>query len=306
MADTSSSQSPLAGVGVTALLVAAARAIETSRPDALARDEYAEHFVRAAPAGTGWPVRLDQVPARAADPLWGRLARFFGLRTRAFDDFLLRRATEGCRQVVLLGAGLDTRAHRLPWPRGCRVFEIDQPEVLLFKEAVLQKRGAVARAERITVATDLRRQWADALTAAGFDPACPTAWLAEGLLPYLPPAAEEELVRTVHAHSAPGSALAYEIKQGVDPVAARDYPIYAAARERIGLDLLAMFDGRPRPDSLGDLRGRGWSAEVCTPFDLTRRYGCGLEPEPRDAVAANRWIFSVLPASGHPGTLAGR
>ena len=57
------------GVGVTALLVAAARAIETHRHDSLARDPYAEHFVRTAPASSGWPVRIQQVPDGDADPL---------------------------------------------------------------------------------------------------------------------------------------------------------------------------------------------------------------------------------------------
>lgn len=105
------------GVGVTALLVAAARAIETHRPDSLARDVFAEHFVLAAPASARWPIHPRQVPEGDADPLWGRFARYFGLRTRVLDDFLLQSVhTGGARQVVLLGAGLDSRAFRLDWP----------------------------------------------------------------------------------------------------------------------------------------------------------------------------------------------
>lgn len=302
MADnTRADAHPVAGVGVTALLVAAARAIETSRPDALARDTYAEHFVRAAPACADWPLTADQVPGGDTDPLWGRLGRFFGLRTRVFDDFLLRRAAEGSRQVVLLGAGLDTRAHRLPWPQGSTVFEIDQRDVLAFKRSVLDALGAVPRAERVAVAADLRQDWTAALLAAGFDPARPTAWLAEGLVPYLPPAAERELLATIHAHSAPGSALAYEVKQGVDPVEARDYPIYAAARERIGVDLLALFSTEQRPDSVAELTALGWSTAVRGPFDFTRLHGRGPQPAEKDAVAANRWIFAALT----PGPNAG-
>ncbi|MEW2290303.1 class I SAM-dependent methyltransferase [Streptomyces sp. NPDC047841] len=294
MTDTArGSSTGVAGVGVTALLVAAARAIETSRPDAPARDEYAEHFVRAAPGCADWPRRFDEVPDGDADPLWGRLARFFGLRTRVFDGFLLSAAAGGCRQAVVLGAGLDTRAHRLPWPDGSTVFEIDQEEVLAFKQSVLDTLGAVPRATRVTLAADLREDWTHALITAGFDPTRPTAWLAEGLVPYLPPAAEQELLATVNAHSAPGSALGYEVKRGVDPAGQRDYPVYAAVRERLGIDLLALFSTEPRPDSVADLEARGWDTAVHTPFDFAGRHGVALRPAPDDALAANRWILAV-------------
>ncbi|WP_421106823.1 class I SAM-dependent methyltransferase [Streptomyces sp. NEAU-S77] len=284
------------GVGQTALMVAAARAIEAHRPDALARDPYAEHFVRAAGrASANWPVRPQQVPGGDADPLWGRLGRYFGLRTRVLDDFLLARARAGTRQVVLLGAGLDSRAYRLDWPPGCTVFEIDQEPILAFKHGVLDGLRDAPRAERVTLAADLRSDWAGALTAARFDPAKPTAWLAEGLLLYLPSAAERLLVETVDGLSAAGSALAYEVKLGTESAAVRDSPVYSAARLRIGVDLLALFDGEPRPDTAGDLTARGWSTTVRTPFDFTSRYGRGPRPERHDALAANRWVFAHAP-----------
>lgn len=191
------------GVGLTALMVAAARAIETHRHDSLARDVYAEHFVLAAPASAGWPVRPRQVEDGDANPLWGRFARYFGLRTRVLDDFLLRSVHEGgARQVVLLGAGLDSRAFRLDWPTGRVIFEIDQEEVLAFKHQVLGGLSATPKAARVTVPIDLRADWAGALTGAGFDPAAPTVWLAEGLLFYLPGTAETYLIDTVHRLSA--------------------------------------------------------------------------------------------------------
>ncbi|MBU3865722.1 class I SAM-dependent methyltransferase [Streptomyces sp. 4503] len=294
MADTApESSTRVAGVGRTALLVAAARAIETSRPDAPARDAYAEHFVRAASGCADWPRRFEEVPDGDADPLWGRLARFFGLRTRVFDDFLLSAAAGGCRQVVVLGAGLDTRAYRLPWPDGSTVFEIDQEEVLAFKQSVLDTLGAVPRAGHVALAADLRRDWTGALTAAGFDPTRPTAWLAEGLVPYLPPVAEWELLATINAHSSRGSVLGCEVKYGVNPAGQRDYPVYAAVRERLGIDLLALFSTEPRPDTVADLTARGWSTAVHTPFDVPGRHDDALRPVPDDALAANRWILAV-------------
>ncbi|MFD4576936.1 SAM-dependent methyltransferase [Streptomyces sp. NPDC058417] len=282
-----------AGVGRTALLVAAARAIETHRPDALARDPLAARFVRAAPASADWPVHPDQVPDGLADPLWGRLGRYFGLRTRVLDDHLLRAADTGTRQVVLLGAGLDARAVRLPWPRDTAVHEIDTGEVLAFKQAVLDRSGATPRARRRPLAADLRDDWAAALLADGFDPTVPTAWLAEGLLLYLPADAERRLIATVDRLSAPGSTLAYEVKEITEPDAVRAGPVYVAARERIGIDLLALFDTGPRPDSAAELAALGWTVTVRTPYDFTALHGRGPRPEPDDALAANRWVFAV-------------
>lgn len=289
---------PATGVGLTALMVAAARAIETDRPDALAHDEFAEHFVRAAPASATWPVRADQVPDGEANPLWGRLGRYFGLRTRVLDDFLLTCVGAGARQTVLLGAGLDTRAYRLDWPPGHTVYEADRQEVLAFKHEVLAGLGAEPKAERVAIAVDLGKDWAAVLTDAGFDPALPTAWLAEGLLLYLPGAAERRLIDAVDRLSAPGSALAFEVKLGTELPAVRNSPIYSATRQQIGLDLLALFDAEPRPDSVADLAGRGWSAKVRTPFDFTRRLGRGPHPEPDDALGTNRWVFASRPPPG--------
>ncbi|MBC3990621.1 class I SAM-dependent methyltransferase [Streptomyces sp. AC563] len=285
------------GVGLTALLVAAARAIETHRPDSLARDVYAEHFVLAAPASARWPVRREQVPAGDKDPLWGRFARYFGLRTRVLDDFLLRSAhAGGARQVVLLGAGLDTRAFRLGWPAGCVVFEIDREGVLEFKHRVLGGLSATPKARRVPIPLDLRADWVGALIDAGFDPATPTVWLAEGLLFYLPSEVETSLIGAMDRLSPAGSALAFEVKLERDLWAYRDSPLYASTRQQIGIDLLTLFDDQPRPDSVGDLAGRGWSTTVRTPFDFTREHGRGPLPEPNDALEGNRWVFARKPS----------
>ncbi|HWU09990.1 MAG TPA: class I SAM-dependent methyltransferase [Streptomyces sp.] len=290
------------GVGLTALLVAAARAIETHRPDSLAQDPFAEHFVLAAPASAGWPVRIQQVPDGNANPLWGRFARYFGLRTRVLDDFVLESVhAGGARQVVLFGAGLDSRAYRLDWPPGCVIFEIDREGVLAFKHRVLGNRSASPKAARVAIPTDLRADWTGALTDAGFDPAAPSVWLAEGLLFYLPAAAETHLIATVDRLSADGSALAFEVKLEKDLLAYRDSPLYTSTKQQLGIDLLGLFDGEPRPDSTGDLADKGWATSVHTPFDFTRRHGRGPLPDEQndDALAGNRWVFARKPR--HPG-----
>ncbi|MFC8408242.1 class I SAM-dependent methyltransferase [Streptomyces griseoincarnatus] len=284
------------GVGLTALLVAASRAVETHRHDSLAQDAYAEHFVRAAPACAHWPVRIEEVPDGDDNPLWGRFARYFGLRTRVLDDFVLRSAGAGARQVVLLGAGLDTRAFRLDLPSDCVVFEIDRPGVLAFKEQVLTGLSAAPEVKRVPVPVDLREDWAGALGAVGFDPAAPSVWLAEGLLFYLPGPAETYLVDTVDRLAAAGSALAFEAKLEKDLLAYRDSPIYTATRLLIGIDLLDLFDKGPRPDSAGALTARGWSTSMHTPFEFTREHGRGPLPEANDALEGNRWVFARKPA----------
>ncbi|MER5966901.1 class I SAM-dependent methyltransferase [Streptomyces sp. NPDC002057] len=283
------------GVGLTALLVAAARAIETHHHDSLVQDVYAEHFVRAAPVCTDWPVRIEQAPDGHDNPLWGRFARYFGLRTRVLDDFLLRSVRTNTRQVVLLGAGLDTRAFRLDWPSDLTVFEIDRAGVLAFKQRVLTDLSAAPRVKRVPVPADLRADWVTQLTTAGFDPSAPSVWLAEGLLFYLPSSAETHLIDTVDTLTTGGSALAFEAKLEKDLLAYRDSAIYSATREQIGIDLLRLFDLGPRPDSAGDLTARGWSTSMHTPFDFTLRHGRGPLPVPNDALEGNRWVFAHKP-----------
>ena len=282
-----------AGVARTALMVAAARAMETHRRDSLASDEFAEHFVRAAPASADWPVRIEDAPGGDANPLWGRLGRYFGVRTRVLDDLVLASVRAGARQVVLLGAGLDTRALRLDLPRGTVVYELDRPDVLAFKRAVLDGLGAKPVATSRWIAMDLREDWASALLAAGFSPATATVWLAEGLLLYLPAAAERELMAAVDRLTTGIGTFAFEVKLGVESLAVRRSSVYTTAKQQIGVDMLTLFDHEPRPDSAGELRDRGWSVSVHSPYEFTASFGTGLRPERYDAMAANRWTFAT-------------
>ncbi|WP_167459005.1 MULTISPECIES: SAM-dependent methyltransferase [Streptomyces] len=198
--DAPRSGSSLEGVSETALWTVRMRAQETARADALFSDPLAAEFLAAAGAAGAPP---------GAGVLQRVLPDWLAVRTRFFDDHLLAATRAGCRQVVLLGAGLDTRAHRLDWPDRTHVFEVDLPAVQAFKERVLAGR-APDTARRTTVAADLLGDWRGALVAAGFDPNLPTAWLCEGLLFYLQPEAVERLIAAVSKLSAPGSTLGAE------------------------------------------------------------------------------------------------
>jgi methyltransferase (TIGR00027 family) len=198
-------------VGATATAVAASRAVASQGLDALLDDPFAEPLVRA--VGVDSFVKIvDGVAFVDDDPYLNRrtMSEQIAVRTRFFDDFFIAASEAGVRQAVILAAGLDTRGYRLQWAEGTVVFEVDQPEVIAFKTTTLDSLGASPKATRKTVAVDLRDDWPAALRAAGFDPARPTAWIAEGLLVYLPPDAQDRLLDNVTALSAPGSRLATE------------------------------------------------------------------------------------------------
>jgi len=199
-------------VGATATMVAASRALASREPDPLLDDRFAEPLVRA--VGHPFFTRMldGQIPLDSADmPTTPQQRREqMAVRTRFFDDFLTAATAGGIRQAVILAAGLDARAYRLAWPAGTVVFEVDQPEVIAFKTDTLAGIGAEPTAQRRTVSVDLRDDWPTALRDKGFDAAAPTAWIAEGLLPYLPPEAQDRLLDHITALSAPGSRLATE------------------------------------------------------------------------------------------------
>jgi methyltransferase (TIGR00027 family) len=203
-------------VGTTAVMVAAARAIETDKPDPLIRDSYAKLLV--ADAGTGvWEAMLDDslvAKVESVDPetaaIFHHMRSYQAVRTHFFDAYFAEAVAAGIRQVVILASGLDSRAYRLDWPAGTAVFEIDQPKVLAYKSETLAAHGVIPSADRREVPIDLRQDWPAALRGKGFDPEAPTAWLAEGLLMYLPADSQDRLFEQITELSPPGSRIAVE------------------------------------------------------------------------------------------------
>jgi methyltransferase (TIGR00027 family) len=261
------------GVGATALMAAAARAVESSRPDRLINDPFAAAFVNAAPASLPLPVRWPdsgtEVSQQKALLLLG--ANYVGLRSRFFDDFVRDACTADVRQAVLLAAGLDSRAFRLDWPATVHLFEVDQPAVLEFKDAVLRDIGARARCARSTLAADLRDDWSRALQDNGFDPTVPTAWMAEGVLQYLPAADEQRLVDRIDELSALGSQLAFErsINLGGQEEGLRRAQ-EVSQHVAIRMDQLIHTDIRPDPTTW--LTEHGWTVTDHPVSTVAERY----------------------------------
>jgi len=262
------------GPGVTALGLAAARSVESGRPDRLIEDPFARALFEAAradlPMLVDWPDAGSPISDAEALHLHG--SRYIGLRTRFYDDALLAAARDGLTQGVLLGAGLDTRAFRLSLPAGFQLFELDQPGVFQFKDAALDAQGAEPRCTRSAIGIDLRDDWPGALAAGGFDPERPTAWVAEGLLPYLPPDAQSALLSGIHDLAAPGSIVALDRIAG-DPTAGDRLQDLS---ERSGIDMESLLAGGDGDDLAASLRARGWRAYEETTATLAARYGRDL------------------------------
>lgn len=267
----------VSGVGITALGVAAMRAMESKRDDALIDDPYAESFVTRSgttvPMPTSWANINDSEnqseTAKQRANFWTVMAGYMGVRSRFFDEYFLDASTAGVRQVVLLAAGLDTRAFRLSWPASVKLFEIDQPKVLEFKDSVLEEQGALAGCARRTVPIDLQADWPEALLRANFDPERPTAWLAEGLLLYLPGTAVESLFVHVHRLSAVGSWFATD-------VASLDIlhnPAFQNIQRGLGLNMATLWRDDDRPDPERWFRNADWQVTTISWAQAGDRYG---------------------------------
>ncbi|WP_102141798.1 class I SAM-dependent methyltransferase [Mycobacterium hubeiense] len=279
-------------VGATATMVAAARAVASNSPDPVIDDPFAAPLVRA--VGVDFFTKLvdgeisdEDLDGDSAVSV-SRFANGMAARTRFFDDFFLDAVRAGIRQAVILASGLDARAYRLPWPAGTVVFEIDQPSVIDFKTTTLADLGFAPTADRRAVGIDLRGDWPAALLEAGFDPAKPTAWIAEGLFGYLPPEAQDRLLDQITDLSAPGSRVGAE---GVLNAADVDEDAIKARMKEVsdrwrahGFDLdfteLVYLDDRANVTHY--LEGHGWRTTSIGANELLARAGLPV-PEDDDA-----------------------
>jgi methyltransferase (TIGR00027 family) len=280
-------------VGTTAVMVAAARAVETEQPDALIRDPYAKLLVTKAGAGVLWEAMLDPEMADKVEAIdvesaahLQHMRNYQAVRTNFFDTFFTDAVADGIRQVVILASGLDSRAYRLDWPAGTTVYEIDQPQVLAYKSTTLAENGVTPSADRREVAIDLRQDWPGALRAAGFDPAARTAWLAEGLLMYLPAEAQDRLFTQIGELSAAGSRVSAESAPAhADERRQQMRERFKKVADEIGLEETIdvgelMYRDDHRADVADWLNSHGWRARAQRSPDEMRRLGRWIESVP--------------------------
>jgi methyltransferase (TIGR00027 family) len=286
-------------VGATATMVAAARAMATKDPRGLINDPFAEPLVRA--VGLDFFTKmmdgeLDMTaienfsPARVQAMVDG-----MAVRTKYFDDYFIEATGAGVRQAVILASGLDSRAYRLPWPTepaGTVVYEIDQPQVIEFKTTTLGDIGAEPTATRRTIPIDLRADWPAALKSAGLDTSAPTAWLAEGLLIYLPPDAQDRLFDNITALSVPGSTIATEFVPGiVDFDVTRVQDMRNLLRDHgVDIDMASLVYTGDRIHVLDYLTTKGWNVDGVTRAELFVRNGLDV-PAPEDDDPLGEIIF---------------
>jgi methyltransferase (TIGR00027 family) len=273
-------------IGRTAFEVAALRAAEDQRPDRLFTDPYTELLLDAAGFPTTTPLAKRDFAAIMNDQV--------AVRTRFLDDALIAAAgAEGCRQVVLLASGMDTRAWRLAWPPGTALFELDQPAVLRFKDEVMASHEP--RCVRHTICADLRTNWTGELVRAGFHPDSPTAWLIEGLLYALDDNAADRLLAAITSVSAPGSRLAFDHIE--------NSPALHAALTTMHPDLAALWQSGPT-DPPAWLRRHDWLPDLRAFGPLAREYGRRGHPayDPEEGGTAHAWLGRALLAGENHDT----
>ena len=283
-------------VGATATMVAAGRAMATKEHGALINDPFAEPLVRA--VGLEFFVKmidgeLDPALIDTASPMRMKaITNGMAVRTKFFDDYFVDAMGRGVRQAVILASGLDSRAYRLPWPPGTVVYELDQPKVIDFKTTTLAGIGAEPTVTRRTVAIDLRADWPSALRQAGLNTTAPTAWLAEGLLIYLPPEAQDRLFDHITALSVPGSMIATEYVPGIkDFDAERARELTRPLREHgIDIDMPSLVYRGERSHVVEYLRGARWDAHGVSRAELFARNQLDA-PAPEDDDPLGEIIF---------------
>lgn len=268
-------------VGATATMVATARALASRDPAPLIIDPYAAALVRE--VGIDFFTRLvDGHPPEGDGDGIRQMTELMAVRTRFFDDFFVQALGAGdvtVRQAVILASGLDTRAYRLDWPAGTTVYEIDQPRVIDAKAAAMAKLGATPAATLRNVAVDLRDDWPAALRDSGFDATQPCAWIAEGLLMYLPPEAQDRLFDNITALSAPGSRIGTEFHGGDygQTLATRAKEVAGAWQGSAGsgfdIDFTELFCPGERHDVADYLGERGWRVTARDRLEVFADYG---------------------------------
>ena len=198
----------------TAETMAVIRAMESRRPEAerICYDPYAIRFISREVFGflTNHPAEFREM-AEQMERLVPGAGNSCVARTRYFDDVVKMSVSDGLEQLVILGAGYDTRAYRIDGLSKLRVFEVDHPATQNIKvEKIKEIFGSLP--DHVTyIPLDLEVQsLGQRLPGSGYDRSRKTLFILEGLLMYLPPGKVDELLSFILHNSGPGSALVFD------------------------------------------------------------------------------------------------
>lgn len=263
-------EAAMSGVGNTARWIAASRALESELALPLFSDPYARELA----GDAGFELQRRMRASMGAPE--GGPDLYLSIRTKYLDDALHNTVrARSLHQVVLLAAGMDTRAFRIPWPAGVTIFEVDRDEIFDHKEAVLSRAGASPSCDRRLVRADLARPWTAALASAGFDKSKPAAFLVEGLLMYLDEHEALALLAAIRDIAAPGSWLAGDAVNS-EVLTSSYMARYMNALREVGAPWKFGID-----DPEAFLARFGWAAAVVQPGEPEASYG--------------RWAFPTAP-----------
>ncbi|MFC9848840.1 class I SAM-dependent methyltransferase [Streptomyces sp. NPDC060223] len=264
-------------VSYTAQWMAAARALESERDDALYTDPLARDL--AAPKGFELIERYEG----------GGLLPFISIRTKYLDESIESALADGSiKQVVLIAAGMDTRAFRLDWARDTVVYEVDHGPLIEEKRRRLDALGASPRTDRREVSADLTGEWLGELEKAGFDRTRPTLWIAEALTFFLTEEQAAGLLQLLGSASAPGSRLSFDILGR----ALLRSPFSKSFLDTLAADGTPWIFGTDEPEEF--LTANGWKiTDLKEPGEPNAGEGrWPYEVQPRSRRGANRlWLI---------------
>lgn len=197
-------------VSLTAMGIAVLRGVESEKPEQerICYDPYARRFL------PGWFYSIMRFFIRAgyAERRGRGVIGFLAARDRYIDDYLAACLKNGLDQLVILGAGYDSRAYRFDALRSpIQVFEVDHPATQKNKLEKVRKIFGSLPENVAYVAIDFNRQTLeDRLTAHGYDPRLKTVFIWQGVTYYLDSAAVDNTLAFIAKHSAPGSSVIFD------------------------------------------------------------------------------------------------
>lgn len=192
----------------TAEEVTIIRIIESTKPEdeRICYDPLAVHFI-----GSKTLKLLQKNPEKEKQNVLKGVANTIAARVRYFDDFVEKSIVEGIEQLVILGAGYDTRAYRMEGLKNVKVFEVDHPGTQNLKIEKINEIFGYLPGHVTYVSIDLENESLNGkLFKHGYDPLKKTLFLMEGLTMYISPEAVDEILSFIVESSSKGSAVIFD------------------------------------------------------------------------------------------------